>query len=313
MLQARVFFPALLVGTTEALHGRLSESQVYLFLNYTFAFLGLLTFCVIALWFGLSLSQMLMAMLCLSIQMLVRFNDGWEHPTDFPDLAFTGLMLLCIFKQWRLALVALIVLMSFNLESGVFASVIWFFMYAVSKWRVSWKELSFSAFLGFLAIALNTALRFAFGGPTALLYTRVEQLQTAPGTVLEAFTHMDRNPVWTWPVLLAAAYVIPGIWMFEHRQYADAKVKRLLLASLVIGPIVSVSGIPSELRDWSTSMSAYTFAGMYLAALAARHATAAHERQPDEHPQERFGDGALGEPLAVAGGHGDARGRGLSL
>jgi hypothetical protein len=309
MLQARVFFPALLVGTTEALGGRLSESQVYLLLNCTFAFLGLLTFCVIALSFGLTLSQMLMAMLGVSIQRIVGFKEGWEHPTDFPDLAFTALMLLCVFNKQRLALITVIVIMSFNLESGVFASVIWFFMYAVSKWRVSWTELSFSALLGFLAIALNTALRFAFGGPTALLYTRVQELQHAPATILSSITRFGPNPFWAWPVFLAAAFVIPGVWMFEHRQHADEKVKRLLLASVVIGAVVSVTGILSELRDWSTSMTTFTFAGVYLAALAAQHATGALERTSDTR-QERFAGGALEEPLAVGASHGDVAGQG---
>jgi hypothetical protein len=270
LLQNRVLFPSLLVGTTEALQGRRSESQVYLLLTYTFAFLGLLTFCLIALSFGLSLSQMLMAMLCLAVQMIVRFKDGWEHPTDFPDLAFTALMLLCVLKQWRLALVALIVVMSFNLESGVFACVIWFCVYAVSKWHVSRKELSFSALLGLLAVGLNTALRFAFGGPTALLYTRLEELQRAPTTVVEALTRLDNHPAWAWPVFLAAAYVIPGVWMLEHRQHADAKVKRLLLASLVIAGIVSVTAVTSELRDWSTSMTTFTFAAVYMVAAGRR-------------------------------------------
>jgi len=90
----------------------------------------------------------------LAYELVFTFAQGWEHPTDFPDVALTGLWLWAAMAGRRWGLLAVALGAAFNRESAAFAGVLWLVLYGFTvRWTARLSELAFGILIVTLVVA----------------------------------------------------------------------------------------------------------------------------------------------------------------
>jgi len=258
VFQNRVVFPLALAATT-AVMGRLGlggVGQWYLLVRLGAAFGAFFVF-----WFLLRRVARAGPVIAgaglglLAYELVFTFNHGWEVTSDFPDVAFTALMLWAAlaYRRWALLLVA--VLASFNRESSIFAGVFWLVLYGLGpRWTVRPREVAFGLLLIVVSYATVLGVRWWFGGAKALSAVNLQYGADSAGRLLDAAGEVLKQPSpSSWPVLLLAALAVPALWLYRNRDWLGATERRLVLLAVVLLPLCVVFGTPSELRIYTTA------------------------------------------------------------
>jgi hypothetical protein len=167
-LQNRVLFP-LALKAVSSVGQPLSMSQWYLALRLTTAVgAALLVWWLLRSQAGARPKLAAVGLGVLAYEMVFTFNHGWEHPTDFPDVALTTLWLWAVLKRRHWAAVAVAAVGALNRESAAFAGVVWVVLYGVTeRFRLRLPEVAFGTFLSGAAYACVLAARWVFGGARA--------------------------------------------------------------------------------------------------------------------------------------------------
>jgi hypothetical protein len=259
VFQNRVIFPLALAATT-GVTGRLGLGGIGQW--YLLVRLGAACCAFLIFWYLLrrvARAEPVIAgagMGLLAYELVFTFNHGWEVTSDFPDVAFTALMLWATLthRRWSLLLVA--VLASFNRESSIFAGVIWLFLHGIGpRWRLRLPEIAFSLLLIVVSYATVLGVRWWFGGAKALSAVNLEYGSSSWGRLVEAVDAVLKQPsLSSWPVLLLAAVTVPGLWLYRNRDRLGAQLRRLVLLAGVLFLLSVVFGTPNELRIYMTSL-----------------------------------------------------------
>jgi hypothetical protein len=257
VFQNRVVFPLALAATTGLTQrvGFGGVGQWYLLLRLTAAFVAFLVF-----WYVLRRVARAGPVTAaagsglLAYELVFAFNHGWEVTNDFPDVAFTTLMLWATIAHRRWSLLLIAVLASFNRESSIFAGLFWLFLYGFGPRRTPRVlEIAFSVFLAAVSYAVVLGARWWFGGPKAFSAINLEYGGGSLGRLVEAVEEFLKSPSpSSWPVLLLAAIALPGLWVFRNRHWLEDGQRRLLLLAGALFPLSVVFGTPSEVRIYTT-------------------------------------------------------------
>ncbi len=243
--QNRVLF-GLALSTASSLK-LLRLGQWYLVLRFFTAFLAFFLFWRLATKHGRADDAVsLTAMGLLAYCMVFTFNHGWEHPTDFLDIAFmTGFVGLTVQGRWgTLALLTLIA--SFNRESSAFAGVVWFFLhrfYSTGRPRVNhWLAGSAQTHLALVAVL---SIRYQLGGEKALA-RQTFGLFWMPEMVRESL----KNPIAGWITLLVAMVTPIGFWLAAQWRFLEASNRRLVAAGVAVAMVSGSFSVMMELRTF---------------------------------------------------------------
>jgi hypothetical protein len=255
--QNRVLFPAILniagavpIGTT---------GQWYLLLRLATAFLAFLVFhWVLARQAAAHLKIIAVGMGLLSHELILTFNHGWEHPSDFPDVIFISLFIWAALERRRWTLLALALAASTNRESSVYAGVLWFFVHAARKTdRSRGMEALFAGFLSLASYGLVLALRYGLGRERAMVRAQsVTGWSNLSSNVLDFFRHPTPS---SWPVLFLAMMTPVVLWLWSNREVLAEPQRRLLIASAFIGLTSLMFGVVNELRIFIPATVIMTF------------------------------------------------------
>jgi hypothetical protein len=193
----------------------------------------------------------------LAYELVFTFAQGWEHPTDFPDVALTGLWLWAAMAGRRWGLLAVALGAAFNRESAAFAGVLWLVLYGFTvRWTARLSELAFGILASVASYALVLGIRWSCGGSTDLTHNTnaLDFAGTLP-RLWEAVTHFLEHPTpWSWPVLMLAMVALPGLWIWVNRSYIGAREWRVLIASVAILVLSLPFASLDEPRDFMTSI-----------------------------------------------------------
>jgi len=269
--QNRVLFPFVLrLGTSV---GIVSVGEWYLLLRLATAAMAFL----VVWWLLRAVAQAqprlaIIGLGLLTYELIFTFSQGWEHPTDFPDIAITGLWVWAALSQRKFAIFFLSLLAAFNRESAAFAGVLWIALYGISSGRsLQPRQIGFGMLLSVASYATVLAIRWSFGGFTAVIdNTNVSDLlQTLPrfGETLRSF--LAHPTPWSWPVLLAAMAILPLGWIWANRISLGLREKRMLLAAAAVALLSLPFSSLDEPRDFTTSIVLLIFVA--VAAEAGRH------------------------------------------
>lgn len=254
----RVLFPAAMraiVGT-----GVASPQEVFLGLRLVTA-----AACLFGLWIfatriaGATADVALLALSILGWALLLTFNNPWENPTDFPDALFTiGWAAAAL--RGRFALTALIVAAgTLNRESTAFAGVLWVLLHAtrVALWRDRARHLAAGFALAAGALVLTGVWRSMWGLPDTDLTNSLGI--TLMGPMIAAAL---RQPVLSWIQLLAAAFAMPILWLWLHRQSRTREGGALVMAALAMAGASAVIGLFNEVRIFIPTLTLLVLAGL---------------------------------------------------
>ena len=275
--QNRVLFPLVLKGTSswgEAV-GVGSIGQWFLALELITAFAAfVVVWQLLRKHAGASPKLAAVGLGLLTYELIFTFNQGWEHPTDFPDVAFTALMLWAAIARQRAALFVIAVLAALNRESAVFGGFLWCVLHAFdSRLRLQPIELAFGALVSLSAFICALGVRLYLGGVAALAQGNFDDFAHSMARLtndLAAVLHPNPS---SWPVLLAAMIAVPGIWIWWNRARIRERDKRLLVSAAVIFIISVVFGQLPELRDFITSIVLVVFVAAASEGWATRFST----------------------------------------
>jgi hypothetical protein len=222
-------------------------SQWYLVLRFLTAFAAFFLFWQLSTKHGkANTTASFAAMGLLAYCMIFTFNHGWEHPTDFLDIAFmTGFLGLTLQNRWGfLALLTLIA--SFNRESSAFAGVVWFFFHGFSaKGRPRVKHLIAGCALTLLALATVVSLRYLFGGEKALA-RQTFGLFWMPEMVRESL----KNPLAGWITLLLAMAAPLALWLGAQWESINPSNRRLVASGIAVAMVSGSFSVMMELRTF---------------------------------------------------------------
>jgi hypothetical protein len=194
----------------------------------------------------------------LAYSLILSFGHPWEHPTDFPDVAFTVGFCALAMAGKPIALALLAVIAAANRESAAFAGLIWICIHGYASGRWKWRELLKGAAISAAAYITVVALRQRFSVPG----TPFRQLVVAaglPDTILAFLKHP--NP-FGWPVMLAATVTPIGLLLWAMRHDVTEKEGRLLVAALAMFMVSLIFGKVDELRVFlpAIAVSMYSLA-----------------------------------------------------
>ena len=271
--QGRVLFPLLLDGVTR-MH-LMSTSQSFTVLRLTTAFAAYLVFFLVCTEVqGVPIKIAVIGAGALAYALVFTFNHGWEHPTDFLDVAFfSGFVGLALRK--RRALLALAVFVaSLNHQTAAFAGVIWFFFWGVERrFKPKWWEAVYSGALVTGSYAVSTAVKFWFGGRSQPAGYVINGYLT-----ISQFMDALRHPQpYAWPVLLLVMVLPVSLWLWSNRAVVRGDVSKLLWATLWIVVLSSPIAYWSELR--SVFLAPVVIATLAATIAESRQATIAESRQ----------------------------------
>jgi hypothetical protein len=198
----------------------------------------------------------------LTYELVFTFAQGWEHPTDFPDVALTGLWLWAAVAGRRWGVLAIAVAAAFNRESAAFAGVLWLVLYGFSgRWTPRIPEVAFGILLSVASYATVLGIRWFFGGARSLTQnTNVDDVAGTLPRLTEAVTRFLEHPTpWSWPVLLIAMAALPGLWIWVNWSCLGRRERRVLLAAVVILVLSVPFSNLDEPRDFMTSVVLVVF------------------------------------------------------
>jgi hypothetical protein len=215
---------------------------------------------------------------------IFTFNHGWEITSDYFDGIFTCLFILLALERKRAALLAVAILASFNRESSVFAGVIWFALYGVSRTRsIHWRETFYAASVCVAAYASAIGIRVVILGSRE---TFGSDAQAVISPVWwwrqEVLPFLQHPTASSWPVL-AFAMVTPVFWWIRiNREYMGERQTRLFAAGCVIGAITCLFGHSEELRVFIPALTVLIFTCVWLEVLRSRSGVSGTELSQDE-------------------------------
>ena len=80
--------------------------------------------------------------------MVFTFNHGWEHPTDFLNVAFFCGFIGLALQRKRAVLALVVFLATLNHQTAAFAGVIWFVLWGGERpFKPKWREAAYSVSL----------------------------------------------------------------------------------------------------------------------------------------------------------------------
>lgn len=211
----------------------------------------------------------------LSYELIFTFSQGWEHPTDFPDVAVTCLWVWSTLTRQSRTTLALCVLAAFNRESAAFAGVLWIAVNGFSSaGKIQRRQIGFGVLLSAASYVAVLAIRWIFGGPNAVVNnTNVSDLLgTLPRFVETSRAFLTHPTPWSWPVLLVAMAVIPLGWIWTNRAWLRSRETRMLVAAAAIAILSLPFSSLDEPRDFMTSVVLVLFVAV---AAEAGHSTRA--------------------------------------
>jgi hypothetical protein len=210
---------------------------------------------------------------------IFTFNHGWEITSDYFDGVFTCLFILLALERRRGALLAVAILASFNRESSVFAGVIWFALYGVSRTRsIQWRESFYAASVCVAAYASAIAIRVAILGSRETFGSNGQGVISPAWWWREEVLPFLHHPTASgWPVL-AFAMVTPIFWWIGiNREYMRETQARLFAAGCVIGGITCFFGHSEELRIFIPALTILVFTCVWLEVLRSQSGTGGTE------------------------------------
>ena len=242
--QSQVLFPILLSGVTK-MH-LMSDLHSFIVLRIITAFIAYLVFFLVCTQVeGMPVKTAGIGAGALAYALVFTFNHPWEHPTDFPDVAFFSIFL-GLALQRRPVLLALVVLLAtLNHQTAAFAGVIWLAMWGLeSKLKPRWREVAYSCALVVGSYAVSTAVKFWFGGKGQSVGYMMNGWLT-----IEKFIDALRHPTpYQWPILLVAMVLPVSLWLWSNRAAVQGDVRQLIWASLLIVALGAPIVYWSELR-----------------------------------------------------------------
>jgi hypothetical protein len=242
--QSRILFPLLLSGLTK-MH-LMSDSQSFIFLRITTAFIAYLTFFLVSTRVEkMSVRTAGMGAGVLAYELMFTFNHPWENPTDFLDVAFFSIFLLLALQRRRAMLAFVVFLATLNHQTAAFAGVIWFCLWALEpQLKLKWREVAYSGALFIGSYAISTAVKFWFGGRGQSIGYTINGWLTVP-----QFIDALRHPTpYQWPILLVAMVLPVSVWLWSNKAVVQGDVRQLVWASLWIVILSSPIVYWSELR-----------------------------------------------------------------
>jgi hypothetical protein len=188
-----------------------------------------------------------MGMGALAYVLVFEFNHGWEHPTDFQDVTFTlGFIWASLQRRW-MSLALITVVACFSRESAVFAGVIWFCLYGLTReWTLRVFDTAYALALCAGSYLTIIGIRYLFGGTQALARLQTLNIENIWPLFLKPVLS-DPTPS-SWPVLLVVMFGPLLLWLFANRRIMCDWHRRLLAAALSVGFISLMLASIEELR-----------------------------------------------------------------
>jgi hypothetical protein len=271
--QNRVFFPLLLQSFATLGGGNAAWiGASYLLLMLASAFGAFLAFfCLLRAQTEASPKLAAAGLGLLAYELVFTFNQGWEHPSDFPDVGLTSLLLWAAVAHRRLSLLLLTMLASLNRESSLFAGVLWCSLYAFRpRIALQPRELAFGAAVSGLGWLVVTSARWYFGGLQAVSDGNLRDIPVVLTKLAHDFNDLFHLTPSSWPILLLGMVLLPLVWLWGNRREVRERDWRLLGASAAIFAVSLVFGQISELRDFLTNIVVVSFVVVAVEARAAR-------------------------------------------
>jgi hypothetical protein len=182
----------------------------------------------------------------LAYGLVFTFNHGWEHPTDFLDVAFFSVFLWLALQRRRALLALVVFLATLNHETAAFAGVIWFGLWGVEPHlKLNWREAAYSAALVIGSYSISTAVKFWFGGSGQSVGYVINGYLTI-SQFMDALRHPRPD---AWPILLLAMVLPVSLWLWSNRAVVQGDVRKLVWVSLGIVVLSSPMAYWSELRS----------------------------------------------------------------
>jgi hypothetical protein len=199
---------------------------------------------------------------------IFTFNHAWEITSDYFDGIFTCLFLLLALERKHALLFAITILASFNRESSVFAGVLWFVLYGVSRTRrIQWRETLYAAALCISSYAAVIGIRVAVLGPRDT-FGPDSQAVLGPTWWWKQVAGFLHGPTpSSWPVLGFAMLTPILWWIWINREFMQETQARLLWAAAVIGGITFFFGKMDELRVFIPVLMVLIFTCVWLEVL----------------------------------------------
>ncbi len=208
---------------------------------------------------------------------IFTFNHGWAVTSDYFDGIFMCLFLLLSLERRRWELFVVSILASFNRESAVFAGVLWFVLYGVSRrLRIQWREAFYAGALSVSSYATVILIRLAVLG-RARTFASDGQVMVGPREWWRELAPFLHHPAPDgWPIL-AVAMVTPSLWwVWMNRQYVSEMPARLLVAAGLMGGATCFWGLPQELRIFIPELVVLVFTCVWLEVLRGEKLTSFH-------------------------------------
>jgi hypothetical protein len=245
--QSRVLFPVLLKGLTET--HLMSASQFFIVLQIAVAFVGYLIFLLACTKVeGVPVKTAGIGAGFLAYALVFMFgSSSWEQPTDFLDVAFFSAFLALALQKRRTVFALTVLLATLSHQTAAFGGVIWFFLWGLDERELEpkWWEAVFGGVLIIGSYALQTAVKFLFGGAGQSVGYVINGWFT-----ISQFVDFFRHPTpLGWVVLLVAMVVPVILWLWSNREFVQGDVRRLVQASLCIVVLGSPIAFWPELRS----------------------------------------------------------------
>jgi hypothetical protein len=243
--QSRVLFPLLLDALTRI--RLMSASQSFIFLRITTAFVAYLVFLLSCMQVeGMSIKTAGLGAGALAYALVFTFNHSWEHPTDFPDVAFFSAFLGLALQRRRVVLALVVVLATLNHQTAAFAGVIWFGLWGVEPpLKPKWREAAYSSALVIGSYTISTAVKLWFGARDQSAGYVFNGWLTIPH-FMDALRHAGP---YQWPILLVAMVLPVSLWLWNNRAVLQGDLRQLVWAALWIVALSSPIAYWSELRS----------------------------------------------------------------
>lgn len=194
-------------------------------------------------------------LLLLSYALILHFNHGWEHPSDFLDPLVMSGFLWATWNRRPVWLALLVVLGALNRESAVFGGLLWFCVNGIratwwqgrlrTAWRDSLGDMSIGVALMALGYGAVLVARRFFGGARGASQMQHTSFEFWGAWVRDLVQHP--NPT-SWALLLFAIVAPPITWVAANRRWIDLRLVGLLIAAAGIFGISTVFSLLPELR-----------------------------------------------------------------
>lgn len=237
----RILMPSLIVASTRTGVG----SAQQWFIVWRFVSAGIMFMVFLRLTQFASFEWQTIGVALLALVLVLSFGHPWEHPTDFPDVAFTaGFCALALAnRHWALFFLALAA--ATNRESAAFAGVIWAFVHGRSAGRgFNWKEIVRGMLISVVTYAEVLLLRQLFGVPGS----KQSQLLGIVHLPAVVAGFLQRPTPYAGPILLAAILAPIALLLMRCRASLQPAEHGLLAASCAVFGVSLVFGNLAELR-----------------------------------------------------------------